>query len=228
MSIKIGILLMYKFVHEEFVRADIHNKRRCKVIVMPRNLIQMVSDRCRKDGDKTAFLVKKAGRWNPVTWGEVDRRVERIAAGLRALGVQTGDRVSIMGNTRLEWTLADLGVLRAGGVSVGIYHTLSGEQISYILKDSGSKVLFVESRALSEKVDPHMRELPELKYRVCWDDDLEIADALRLENLEEKGENFLAETPGALKAVENEIDPDDTGPLSSIRPAPPARPRAPV
>lgn len=176
---------------------------------MPRNLIEMVNDRCRKDANKTAFLVKKDGKWNPVTWGEVDRRVERIAAGLRALGVQTGDRISIMGNTRLEWTLADLGVLRAGGVSVGIYHTLSEEQIAYILKDSGSTVLFVENRALSEKVQSRLAELPELKYRVCWDDNLESADALRLEDLEQKGESFLAETPGALKTVEKEIQPDD-------------------
>lgn len=177
--------------------------------VMPRNLIEMVNDRCRKDANKTAFLVKKDGKWNPVTWGEVDRRVERIAAGLRALGVQTGDRISIMGNTRLEWTLADLGVLRAGGVSVGIYHTLSSEQISYILKDSGSKVLFVENRALSERFQSHLGDLPDLKHQVCWDEELESTDALRLEDLEQKGDVLLAEAPGVLKDIEKEIQPDD-------------------
>ena len=185
--------------------------------VMPRTLIEMVNHRCREDAHKKAFLVKKDGEWHPVAWGEVDRRVARIAAGLRALGVQTGDRVSIMGSTRLEWTLADLGVLKAGGVSVGIYHTLPGEQITYILKDSGSKVLFVENRDLSEKIDPHLPDLPDLKYRVFWDEDLQSTDtmrqstdSMRLEDLERKGEALLAESPGILKEIENEIQPDDT------------------
>lgn len=176
---------------------------------MARNLIEMVNDRCRADGDKTAFLVKKQGRWNPVTWGEVDRRVERIAAGLRSLGLQTGDRVSIMGSTRLEWTLADLGTLRAGCVSVGIYQTLSGEQTAYILKDSGSKALFVENRALSEKLKPHLADLPDLKCQVCWDEDLENADAMRMDDLEQKGEKLLADAPGILKDIEKGIKPDD-------------------
>lgn len=178
--------------------------------VMPRTLIEMVNDRCREDANKKAFLVKKEGEWHPVTWGEVDRRVARIAAGLRALGVKTGDRVSIMGSTRLEWTLADLGVLRAGGVSVGIYHTLPGEQITHILKDSGSKVLFVENRELSEKIDPHLADLPELKFRVSWDEDLQRTDSMYLEDLERKGDGLLAESPGILREIENEIQPDDT------------------
>ncbi len=69
----------------------------------------------------------------------MDEKVEKIAAGLLDLGLQHGDSVSILGNTRLEWTLTDHGALRIGCVSIGIYQTLSGEQSTYILKDSSSK-----------------------------------------------------------------------------------------
>ena len=92
------------------------------------NLNAVLRERCRNDASKNAFLVKQNGNWNPVTWREVDEKVDKIAAGLLSIGLENGDSVSILGNTRLEWTLTDLGALRIGGVSVGIYQTLSGEQ----------------------------------------------------------------------------------------------------
>ena len=117
-----------------------------------KHLVDVFKERCRKDAEKTAFLVKKNGTWNPVTWSDADSRSNRIAAGILSLGIKAGDAVCILGNTRLEWTLSDIGVLKSGGVSIGIYQTLSGEQAAYILKDSDAKVLFIEDSVQIEKL----------------------------------------------------------------------------
>jgi long-chain acyl-CoA synthetase len=74
-----------------------------------------------------------------MTWGQLGERVRAIAAGLIALGVEPGDRVALMAGTSIEWTLADLAILSAGGVTVPIYETSSPDQCAWILSDSAAK-----------------------------------------------------------------------------------------
>ena len=174
------------------------------------NLNAVLRERCRNDASKNAFLVKQNGNWTPVTWREVDEKVDKIAAGLLSIGLENGDSVSILGNTRLEWTLTDLGALRIGGVSIGIYQTLSGEQSTYILKDSSSKVLFAEDMEQVKKITPHLEELPMLKKIVIWDGNKEGDNVLTLDELIKTGEKKLADEPGILNAAENKINPEDT------------------
>jgi len=174
------------------------------------NLNEVLRERCRIDASKHAFLVKRNGNWNPVTWREVDEKVDKIAAGLLSLGLRNGDSVSILGNTRLEWTLTDLGALRIGCVSVGIYQTLSGEQSTYILKDSGSKVLFAENMEQVNKISPYLEELPLLKKIVVWDGNKEGDHVLALDELIQTGEEQLANERDILNDAEKKINPEDT------------------
>lgn len=174
------------------------------------NLNEVLKARCRIDASKNAFLIKRNGNWNPVTWREVDKKVEKIAAGLLALGLQHGDSVSILGNTRLEWTLTDLGALKIGCVSVGIYQTLSGEQSSYILKDSSSKILFAEDMEQVKKIVPHLDELPMLKKIIIWDGTAEDEHIITMDELLKLGEEKLAKEPEILHEAENKIHPKDT------------------
>jgi len=175
-----------------------------------KHLSEMVRERCRIDSEKTAFLVKENNTWNPVFWSEVDEQVEKIAAGLLSLGLKPGDTVSILGNTRLEWTLSDLGVLRIGGISVGIYQTLSDRQITYILKDSGSKVLIVEDKNQIEKIKPHLDDLPELKWIILWDGTPEGTNQISFTSLKKKGAEKLSGDPDCVIQAENRINPLDT------------------
>lgn len=174
------------------------------------NLNEVLRERCHIDASKNAFLVKRNGNWNPVTWGEVDEMVEKIAAGLLAIGLQHGDAASILGNTRLEWTLTDLGALRIGCVSVGIYQTLSGEQSAYILKDSGSKVLFAENMEQVNKIAPHLNELPMLKKVVIWDGTANDEHVITMDELVKLGEEKLAKDTEILREAEKQINPSDT------------------
>lgn len=173
-------------------------------------LVEMLKNRCEKDASKTAFLIKQEGSWQPVSWSYVNDRSEKIAAGLLSLGIKPGNAVSILGNTRLEWTLTDLGVMRAGMISVGIYQTLSREQITYILNDSQSKVLFLENKEQFDKIQPQLDQLPSLEKIVIWDGDVDADIVIRLPELIKAGEKALTGKPDIVEQAENAISTNDT------------------
>ena len=90
--------------------------------------------------------------WQSVTAKEVDEEVRATAKGLIAAGIQIGDRVAIMARTRYEWTILDFAIWYAGAVVVPIYDTSSAEQIDWILNDSSTVGIIVETPALRELV----------------------------------------------------------------------------
>jgi long-chain acyl-CoA synthetase len=97
---------------------------------------------------------------------DVARAADEIAAGLAALGIERGDRVAILSNTRAEWTLADLGALWTGATVVPIYHTNSPEECEYVLSHSASRVVFCEDAAQLEKVEQIHARCPQLERRI--------------------------------------------------------------
>ncbi|HZC73531.1 MAG TPA: AMP-dependent synthetase/ligase [Jatrophihabitans sp.] len=98
-------------------------------------------------------LRRKVGEtWTPVTWRQFTDEVCEIAAGFIGAGVRPGDRVALMSRTRYEWTLVDLAILTAGGVTVPIYPTSSLEQVEWILNDSGTVAVVVETDELADLV----------------------------------------------------------------------------
>src|SRR3982074_2290911 len=100
---------------------------------------------CRAYGDaqRVAALRKMGGAWKPLTWGELGGLAEEAAWGLIAVGIKGGDKVSLVASTRVEWTVADLGVAHAGAVSVPIYHSNTADEIRYIVQNSGATLVFV-------------------------------------------------------------------------------------
>jgi long-chain acyl-CoA synthetase len=90
--------------------------------------------------------------WQSVTAKEVDEEVRATAKGLIAAGIGIGDRVAIMARTRYEWTILDFAIWYAGAVVVPIYDTSSAEQIDWILNDSSTVGIIVETPALRELV----------------------------------------------------------------------------
>ncbi len=175
-----------------------------------KHLVDVFKQRCAQDPHKTAFLIKQEGKWNPVTWSEADQQSDRVAAGLLSLGIQPGSVVCILGNTRLEWTLSDVGALKAGCKSVGIYQTLSGEQAAYILRDSNAKVLFIEDPAQIDKISPHLEDLPGLEHLVAWDGPAEGVKTVTLQALMAMGEAAIASDPECVDQIGKQIQSEDT------------------
>ncbi|NDL56805.1 AMP-dependent synthetase/ligase [Phytoactinopolyspora mesophila] len=107
--------------------------------------------------------------WNEMTWSDLVENVRSLAAGLVAAGVESGDRVGLMSPTRVEWTLADLGILAAGAITVPLYDTSSADQVRGILSDAGARLVIVADSDLADRV----REVSDAEIVVIDDGDLD-------------------------------------------------------
>jgi long-chain acyl-CoA synthetase len=120
-------------------------------------------------GDKTFMREKELGVWRAWSWNETGRAVRELTMGLAALGFEPSATASILSNTVVEWVLADLGVLCAGGVSNGIYPTDAASQVQYLCADSRTTVLFVEDDEQLDKALTVRASLPLLRKIVVFD-----------------------------------------------------------
>jgi long-chain acyl-CoA synthetase len=116
------------------------------------NLTNLIAERAWFEPERITMSRPLGEGWQPVTAREVDEEVRATAKGLIAAGVQIGDRVAIMARTRYEWTILDFATWFAGAVVVPIYDTSSAEQIDWILNDSHSVAIIVETPALADLV----------------------------------------------------------------------------
>ena len=116
------------------------------------NLTNLVSERAWFEPERIMLSRPLGDGWQSVTAKEFEAEVKATAKGLIAAGVNIGDRVAIMSRTRYEWTILDFAVWYAGGCVVPIYDTSSAEQIDWILNDSGSVAIIVETPALRDLV----------------------------------------------------------------------------
>jgi len=102
--------------------------------------------------DQRAYLVKTGGKYRPVSWDQVYRKVVKLSAFLREQGVGPADRVGILSGTKLEWSIADFATLGLGAITVPIYQSASVEEIEYVYTHSGVKIVFVEDSNLAKKL----------------------------------------------------------------------------
>ena len=119
-----------------------------------RSIPDMFLKRVAESPDRDAFAHPAADDSGPVwlTWRQVAERAKAVAAGLRELGVGHEDPVAILAGTRLEWIIADLGVMCAGGATTTVYPTTEPRDATFIIADSGSKVLIAENPEQAAKI----------------------------------------------------------------------------
>ncbi|MFJ4921875.1 AMP-dependent synthetase/ligase [Streptomyces sp. NPDC088725] len=144
--------------------------------------------------------------WRSLTWGQAGERVYAVAAGLIELGVEPEERVALACSTRIEWILADLGVMCAGAATTTVYPSTNVDESAFILADSESRVLIAEDAAQLAKARERREELPRLSHVVVIDtsgvepDELDPEGwVLSLADLEARGAAYLTEHPEAVK-----------------------------
>ncbi len=117
-----------------------------------------------KSRSGTAVEYNSGGKWLSVTWRDYYNSVEDIAGGLKALGVNEGERVVIFSNTRFEWAIADFAALAIGAIVVPIYQSSIVEDIEYIINDSESVVVFSEDNFTHERLKSILPKCPTVKH----------------------------------------------------------------
>ncbi|HEY8810278.1 MAG TPA: AMP-dependent synthetase/ligase [Solirubrobacterales bacterium] len=136
-------------------------------------------------GSAPAIQFKDGGEWVKRSFVEVEETVRKLALGLVDLGVAKGDKVSILANTRPEWTYFDFAALSIGATVVPIYQTNSPEECQYVLENSDAKVVVVEDDEQLEKIRAVRDQLPLLEQVVRMTGASD--DAISLEDLSARG-----------------------------------------
>src|SRR5438045_2744679 len=136
----------------------------------------------------TPALRHKVGdQWVDVPYEELGNVTSEVARGLMDLGIERGDRVAILANTRPEWTYANLGILASGAASVSIYQTNSPEECHYVLDHSESRAVVVEDGEQLAKIREIEADLPALEFVIVMQPEGDIGDAIALDGLRERG-----------------------------------------
>ncbi|MHC3475332.1 AMP-dependent synthetase/ligase [Streptomyces sp. 7R007] len=153
--------------------------------------------------------------WKSLSWAQAAERVFAIAAGLIELGVQPEQRVALASSTRIEWILADLGIMCAGAATTTIYPQTNADESAFILSDSESRVLIAENADQLAKARAKRAELPELGHVVVIDAaGVETGDGvLTLAELEARGAAHLEKNPDLIKERVGKITRDQLATL---------------
>ena len=111
-----------------------------------------------------AARFKQGDQWRELTYGEFVEAIEEIALGLIDLGIQVGDRVCLLANTRVEWSMANFGISAAGGVAVPVYPTNAPSECEWVAGNSGARAIFCEDEGQVAKIEQVRGALPELEH----------------------------------------------------------------
>jgi long-chain acyl-CoA synthetase len=161
------------------------------------------SSAAQRFGDHLAARHRVDGEWREHTYQEVVEAIGEIALGLAALGIEAGDRVGVLADTRLDWTLASYGISAVGGVVVPVYPTNSARECEWVLGNSGAKAVVCEDEAQVAKVQQVRGNLPDLGHVIAMDGE---AGDLSLDAVREGGRG----RDGAeLEERQSHVDPED-------------------
>jgi long-chain acyl-CoA synthetase len=133
---------------------------------IPQTLARVALDGAAHFGDRPAQRFKRDGSWQDLSYAELGTIVAEIASGLVALGIQPGDRVCVLADTRPEWAQSQLACAAAGAVVVPIYPSNSPEECEWVIGNSGAVAVFCEDAAQLLKLEQVQAGLPSLKHVV--------------------------------------------------------------
>ncbi|WP_028642300.1 AMP-dependent synthetase/ligase [Nocardioides sp. URHA0020] len=175
---------------------------------LTKNVAVQFLDRVATSAEHEAYRFPRGETWESVTWRQAGDLVERLAAGLLSLGIESEQRIGIASATRYEWILADLAVMCAGGATTTVYPTTNAEDTTYILSDAECRVVFAEDDDQLAKLTANKAELPHVSKVVTFDGATDGDWVIGLDDLAKLGDVHLAAHPGIVEQTANAIEPD--------------------
>ena len=162
------------------------------------SVAQLFRQRAGSDAQRTAARRKVSGRWQDVSWAQLAKEGEEAAWGLIALGLRKGEMAAILAGTRVEWTVADLGVSLSGAIAVPIYQSNTPEECQFILENAGAVLVFAEDQKQLAKLQRERARLPKIHHVVLLEGEGDGNWVLSLEQLKARGREHKARVPGDL------------------------------
>ena len=118
------------------------------------NLVSLFLTRAEEKGDAPFLWAKRDDEWRPISWADAARQVTALAASLKAIGLQPGDRVALVSENRPEWLMSDLAIMAAGCVTVPTYTTNTTRDHAHVLGNSGARAAIVSNQKLAKNLIP--------------------------------------------------------------------------
>jgi long-chain acyl-CoA synthetase len=121
--------------------------------MLENTLIGLVVKNAAEMPDDIAMREKRYGVWSPMTWRELKQNIQRFALGLRALSFEEGNNLTIIGDNKPEWIIAEFGCMAAGGLPTGAYPDSLAEELEYLISYSDARFLVVRDQEQVDKID---------------------------------------------------------------------------
>jgi long-chain acyl-CoA synthetase len=153
--------------------------------------------------DHIAARSKSGEEWKEMSYADAGKAIDELALGLVDLGIEPGDRVCLLANTRLEWVLGMYAISAAGAVVVPIYPTNSPKECQWVIGNSGARVVICEDEGQLKKIEQIRDELDDLETLVGMTAD---AGEISFDELRERG---AKRDESELGERQDKIGPDD-------------------
>jgi long-chain acyl-CoA synthetase len=177
--------------------------------MMYRNLAELHRRQAERLGPSPAVRFKRHGLYHDLSWQQYRADSLACAAALADAGIQPGDRVGLVAENRLEWLLADMGILTVGAVNVPPHAPLTARQIHYQLADAGVRWLFISTREQRDKIRQVRGELPALEGIVVFDRGAADGEAVSWDGFLQRGRQAVARKVPELARREQVLMGDD-------------------
>jgi long-chain acyl-CoA synthetase len=175
----------------------------------PRTINELFVRAVARRAGKVVMRFKRDKQWRDLTGGQVRERVENLACALHKLGVRPGERVALLAESSPEWSITDYAILACGAVTVPIYPTQAVEQVGFILRDSGARLLFISThkqiRRVQAALDSLRGDAPKLVLFEATGD----VKYQTLAALEAAGAEGRAAQPGLFESLAARAQADD-------------------
>jgi long-chain acyl-CoA synthetase len=174
-----------------------------------RNLAEVHRLQAERLGPRPALRYRRHGLFRDLSWEQYRADALACAAALVEAGVAPGDRVGLLAENRVEWLIADMGILAAAAVNVSPHAPLTSRQVQFQFSDAGVSWLFVSTAAQVDKVRQVRGELPGLRGVVVFDRDAAGPHALSWAGFLQRGRQALGRCAGELAQREARLGLDD-------------------
>lgn len=173
-----------------------------------RNMAEMFYRRVEETPEQEAFRYPVGESWRSLSWSQTGERVRRIAGGLLSLGITLEQRCGILSSTRIDWILADIGILCAGGATTTVYPSSTVDECIYILSDAEVRIVFAEDQSQLAKLQEKREELSLVSKVILFDGEGDGDWVISLDELEDLGRTYEREHPEALDEVAATLEPE--------------------
>lgn len=175
----------------------------------PRTINELFNRAVERRSGQAVMSYKREKRWHDITGAQLAEDVRNLTVGLYLHGIRHGDRVALLADSCPEWAVTDYAILATGAINVPIYPTQALDQVEFILRNSGAKILFVSGSKLLRRIQPALdnlksKERPQL---VMFED--AKGDNLTMVDLKRAGSDELSRQPDLYNQLSSQASPDD-------------------